>query len=356
MRDRVPCFGQLRLHSFATGASLGFLLACGSSGGGGLFSANGGAASNNAGSPSTGGAPLVSGTGGNATSSGGSATPSGGGSANGGTSTSGGSSTGGSASAGEAVTSGGATAGGAASGGARPGGASSGGASSGGAAPTTGGQNGGQAGAPSSGGVSAGGLPGAAGVGGDSGGSGGGGCSAGAVERCDGVDNDCDAMIDEKACATNCTGFALGDHGYMVCDVEVNANKASALCEEEGLRLAWIESADENAALLQSIEEIGSSGKGGGILEVSIGATDVEKEGSWHWRGGSDFWQGGGKGSPVDGAYANWGSGRPNNSVVDVVAGEDCAVLVIDQRGDDAPGQWNDVECTLGYGVLCEEP
>jgi len=58
----------------------------------------------------------------------------------------------------------------------------------------------------------------------------------------------------------------------------------------------------------------------------------------------------------VGGAYVNWADGRPNNTAADAQTGEDCAVLVIDQPDDGQPGQWNDVECALPYGVLCEEP
>ena len=161
---------------------------------------------------------------------------------------------------------------------------------------------------------------------GGGGGSGGKGCSAKAAELCDGIDNNCDTEIDEKACPAKCSGFALGGHGYMVCDVELNARKASALCEEQGFRLAWIESADENAGLLEAIGEL-NSGRGGGIVEVSIGATDTEKEGDWHWLDGADFWQGGGKGMPVSGAYTNWAEAAPTIRRSRVLVGEDCAVL-----------------------------
>jgi hypothetical protein len=356
MRVAVPCFGQLRFRSLATGASLGFTLACGSSGDGGLFTKGQG------GTPGSGG----SASGGAVSASGGSVSTSGGQLATGGTAA-GGSASGGDTTAGNGATSGGTSAGGrVASGGAAVTGgstttggtvATTGGVAATGGAATTGGA------VTTSGGSASGGVPsaGAAGAGsdGDAAGSGGtgGGCSPDAVERCDGLDNDCNGMVDEKACPTKCIGFALDDHGYMACNVEINATKASNLCEEQGLRMAWIESAGENAALLESIDDLFGSGRGGGIPEVSIGATDSEDEGKWHWRGGADFWQGGGKGSPVGGAYANWAPGRPNNTAMGAgFGGEDCAVLVIDQPDDGDPGEWNDVECSLAYGVLCEQP
>jgi hypothetical protein len=177
------------------------------------------------------------------------------------------------------------------------------------------------------------------------------------MERCDGIDNDCNSKVDELgACPSKCTGFTLGGHSYMVCNVEVNANKASSVCEEQGMRLAWIESAEENAGLLKFISSLDSSGRGGGILEVTIGASDSAKEGQWRWvENGPAFWEGGAKGSAVGGAYVNWGQGRPNDSALGL-SGEDCAVLVIDQPDDGQPGQWNDVACNDAYGLLCEAP
>jgi hypothetical protein len=294
---------------------------------------------------STGGTVLASG----GQSSGG-AKPSGG-------AASGGSALGGSTANGGSVPTGGTPASGAASGGTASSGGPTAGGASGGSDSTSGGKSSG--GAPTTGGDSGGlSVSGGTASGGSGGASGGvGGCTSKQMERCDGIDNDCNSKVDElKACPDKCTGFALGGHGYMVCDVELNANKASALCEEQGMRLAWIESAEENSGLLKFIAGLDTAGRGGGIAEVSIGASDAAKEGQWHWvEGGPAFWEGGAKGSAVNGAYVNWGQGRPNNSSSSF-AGEDCAGLVIDKADDGDPGEWNDVACGDTYGVLCEMP
>lgn len=302
----------------------------------------------------SGGQPLGGETSLGGSTSGGSAL--GGNSASGGSAPTGGTSAGGTTKGGNA-SSGGAIGGGSASGGidATNGGKTSGGSLATGGTPATGGvvAGGAASGGDSSGGTSVGGVA-SGGSGGASGGAG--GCSSKQTERCDGIDNDCNSKVDElKACPDKCTGFTLGGHGYMVCDLELNATKASALCEEQGMRLAWIESADENAGLLKFIAGLDTSGRGGGILEVSIGASDAAKEGQWHWvEGGPAFWEGGAKGSAVSGAYANWGQGRPNNALS--LSGEDCAVLVIDKPDDGDPGEWDDVVCSSTYGVLCETP
>ena len=106
-------------------------------------------------------------------------------------------------------------------------------------------------------------------------------------------------MVDEKACPTKCIGFALDDHGYMACNVEVNATKASNLCEEQGLRMAWIESAGENAALLESIDDLFGSGRGGWGSFPSGGG----------WGGGGGGWSGGGGGGWSGGGGSFGGGG-----------------------------------------------
>ncbi len=70
-----------------------------------------------------------------------------------------------------------------------------------------------------------------------------------------------------------------------------------------------------------------------------IGGSDAAVEGTWKWIGGPEagttFWQGVGNGSTVNGSYANWNPGEPNQS-----GEEDCAETYI------ANGTWNDLPCT----------
>ncbi|MGC4094837.1 MAG: C-type lectin domain-containing protein [Polyangiaceae bacterium] len=207
----------------------------------------------------------------------------------------------------------------------------------------------GSGGAASGGAVSSGGA-----ASGGAGSGGGAGCSASATEVCDGVDNNCNDMIDEKVCPTRCTGFVAAGGRYMACNVTVNQNNAETMCEKQGMRLAWLDSADKQSAVFTAIQKLGGAGPASAFTEVYIGATDAEAEGHWHWIGGSDFWLGTGNGSAVDGAYSNWASGRPNN--YPAIPGEDCGVLVIDYPSDGNPGQWNDVACSEMHGVLCEAP
>jgi hypothetical protein len=86
---------------------------------------------------------------------------------------------------------------------------------------------------------------------------------------------------------------------------------------------------------------------------VWTGATDQAVEGDWHWPAGSPFWSGASNGTLVDGAYGNWGPGRPNNSNL-TTGGEDCAVVYVAAGEDGDLGSWNDLPCEDPYAFICE--
>lgn len=240
--------------------------------------------------------------------------------------------------------------------------------SNGGSAGQTQGGSGGQAVGGGSAG-SAGSVPAAGGAGAPRGGSGGGGAGSGAVggggggacvpssEICDGLDNDCDAQIDERGCTSACTGFAIQGRGYMYCGSRLRAALGELnYCAPQGMHLAWIETAEENAALVQALTEIaGEAPSSGSEPGVSIGGTDIESEGEWLWGAqGTAFWEGGPDGEPVGRSFANWSEDRPNND--GSLGGEDCAVLLLEDGVDGDAGEWNDVQCSNPHQFLCEQP
>lgn len=71
-----------------------------------------------------------------------------------------------------------------------------------------------------------------------------------------------------------------------------------------------------------------------------FGASDITTEGDWKWvtgpESGTSFWTGAGNGHTVNGGYANWSSGEPNDSG----GSEDCAQFY------SSNGLWNDLSCT----------
>jgi len=176
------------------------------------------------------------------------------------------------------------------------------------------------------------------------------------TERCNGHDDDCDEVVDEQACNSmpvgtmGCFGFVIGDrldHGYMLCSgVTRDYARAQEACRAQGMRLAWLESDDENEAVSAKVSAIEQG------VEAWIGATDQETEGSWGWdgQGGMLFWGGNEYGNPVGDAYVAWAEKTPNNSEEMSPEGEDCAVLM------SSIVAWGDRSCMIKYAYLCEEP
>jgi hypothetical protein len=180
-------------------------------------------------------------------------------------------------------------------------------------------------------------------------------------ERCDGLDNDCDELRDEGgACPGECEGFALEDHGYMFCGEAVTRAAALNACAAEQMKLAWLETPEENDALVSRIAALDVVPANGEVL-IQIGANDSDDEDEWSWvpsgpaTGGFQFWQGNSEEDanvgPVGGAYENWADGEPNDT-----DGEDCAAFSL--RGSDFrdPGEWDDRECNGTSPFVCEDP
>jgi hypothetical protein len=175
-------------------------------------------------------------------------------------------------------------------------------------------------------------------------------CTPG-TERCNGHDDNCNDVVDEQACnsrdngTTGCVGFVISaqpDHGYMLCmDSPQGYSEAQLACEQQSMRLAWLESDGENTDVSAKVKALTSD-------EAWIGASDAEAEGVWVWDGadGVQFWMGNEDGQTVDDAFEAWMSGTPN----DDNGGEDCAVL------NATTGLWGDRSCSTRYAYLCEEP
>jgi hypothetical protein len=230
----------------------------------------------------------------------------------------------------------------------------------GGASAAGGGSN--AAGGGTAGGDNAGGSNAAAGTGGGS------PCQA-EIELCDGTDNDCDGDADEgDACPETCSGFAGVDSAYMFCLEPSTFSAARSACNDAGMRLAWVETAEENQFLLQQGAELsgvepGEVGHGEDQDQMRLGGTDQEEEGSWRWvddEPGPLFWQQASnarqpwQGEVTDGLFANWSEERPNQDLAS--SSEDCLVMELEDGGDGQAGEWNDVGCSTRHPFLCEVP
>jgi hypothetical protein len=178
------------------------------------------------------------------------------------------------------------------------------------------------------------------------------------TEICNGRDDDCNEEADEDGvCPEGCAGFELDEHVYMFCGARSAAYGGRNQCEEQGMQLVEIESAAENAGLFEAVvplydELAETSPKQDGFW---IGATEEDRGGDWIWgASGTLFWEGGAEGGPVDGAYANWSPGKPNNA--GIMRGQNCAVMYLVMGVDGEAAAWNDLPCSdEEYAFVCEE-
>ncbi|MCA9065467.1 MAG: DUF642 domain-containing protein, partial [Planctomycetaceae bacterium] len=88
--------------------------------------------------------------------------------------------------------------------------------------------------------------------------------------------------------------------------------------------------------------------KNSGLVWVWLGASDATVEGEWRWLEGASegeqFWSGNGSGSTVNGAFAEWGSGEPNNGSGGT---EDHAFI-------NTTGMWNDTPAFSTPNLIIE--
>jgi hypothetical protein len=149
-----------------------------------------------------------------------------------------------------------------------------------------------------------------------------------ADEVCDGLDNNCNALVDEhsphNAVCNGCTTAAMGDDAFWFCPVEASwqggQEQCNALFEAD---LVTIASGVVNSFLVENAPE--------GPPSWWIGLNDIAVEGMFVWPDGTPA------------TYTNWNEGEPN----DAGGIEDCVEI------GSATGGWNDVPCDTLKTYIC---
>jgi hypothetical protein len=155
--------------------------------------------------------------------------------------------------------------------------------------------------------------------------------------------------------------FIFNGHTYLVITTSSSWEVASAAAKSKTVNgvqgyLAHIDNLQENTAIFdQLMANIPSTdfsntraGDGGNASYIWIGANDISAEGTWVWvDDGTQFWQGGTNGSPVDGRFNNWPRGFEPDNYGHPSREQDAAGITLTgfPLGDPwgAPSQWNDV-------------
>jgi hypothetical protein len=148
-----------------------------------------------------------------------------------------------------------------------------------------------------------------------------------ATETCDGVDQDCDGVVDQDVDCP-CAAAVFDGHTYLFCDEPVSWTDASAACQAVGYDLVTVDSDAENTWVYDQ----------GQALVASywwIGLNDLAVEGTFEWSSGDAV------------TYTNWGSGQPD----DGRGTEECV-----HYGWGGAYVWNDDQCEDVKAYTCESP
>ncbi|WP_428263193.1 CotH kinase family protein [Haliangium sp.] len=157
----------------------------------------------------------------------------------------------------------------------------------------------------------------------------------GAVEACDGIDNDCTGLADDAAmCECPAVTITSGDGDeasegdgavFYLCDLPMPWTEAAAFCAAQGHTLAYIDDAEQSRRLYRAARAKNPD-------RWWIGLSDRAQEERFVWPDGSEP------------ASLNWARGEPDNDACN----QDCAAL---KKG--AGGKWHDTHCGQHRPFVC---
>jgi hypothetical protein len=148
----------------------------------------------------------------------------------------------------------------------------------------------------------------------------------GALELCNGIDEDCNALVDDGDGVCDCVVISSAGHGYQFCVTPRTWAEAEAACQASGYHLATVENAAEQSFLSTGASLFSHDG-------FWIGINDRAQEGAFVWSSGL----------PV--GYTNWQSGEPD----DAGGNEDCGQI---NRYYPA-STWSDRPCDGAQPYIC---
>ena len=149
------------------------------------------------------------------------------------------------------------------------------------------------------------------------------GVNPGASEACNGVDDDCDGLVDSVS-SCPCNLHRYSGHVYLFCTTDSDWYEAREDCvDNDSYDLVTIDDASEQGWVYSTLASY-STGHFWWIGYNDIDAESWEEPGSaWEWADGSSS------------TYTNWSSGQPD----DWSSGEDCGHIY------GSSGAWNDLDC-----------